>query len=65
MARSELPRYIQVCAVNIVAELGKAAKQGIAFGGTHRQNRFAGMAKKRQDKNTKGNYSERKISFHS
>lgn len=57
MARRELPHHIQVCAVNIIAELGKAAKQGIAFGGTHRQNRFAGMAQKRQDKNPKGNYS--------
>ena len=57
MARRELPHHIQVCAVNIIAELYKAAKQGVTFGSSHRQNRFAGMAQKRQDNNTKGNYS--------
>lgn len=57
MTRGELPRYIQVCAVHIVAELGKAAKKGITFGGAHRQNRFAGMERNRQDYGANGNYS--------
>ena len=65
VTRGKFPRHIQICAINIVAKFSNTPKQSIAFGSADRGNRLAGMASKRQDKNAKGNYSKKMITFHS
>ena len=57
IARGKLPSRIQVGAIDVVAEFRNSSKQDITFRAANRQNGFAGMAQKRQDNNTKGNYS--------